>query len=72
MSAVILTLPHAHSLRPTCCAPDQRGLALWLARRRLRLMLARELLGAPDSALQDAGWTRAALRQEIAKPMWRG
>ena len=39
MSADILTLPHARSLRPTCCAPDQRGLALWLARRRLRLML---------------------------------
>lgn len=53
--------------RPTCVAA-QTG---WLRRWRLRRTLARELLPQPDSVLADAGWTRAALRAEVAKPIWR-
>lgn len=41
------------------------------ARHELRRALRNELLFADETVLEDAGWTRAALREEIAKPFWR-
>lgn len=43
---------------------------LW-QRHKMRRMLARELLYAPEAVLMDAGWSRAAVERELAKPIWR-
>ena len=43
----------------------------WRARRQLRRDL-RQIRYAPEETLRDAGWSRAELVQEIAKPRWRG
>ena len=42
----------------------------WRARRQLRRAL-RQIRYAPEETLRDAGWSRADLLQEIAKPRWR-
>ena len=72
MSAEVMVLSaHRKSLSPAPAPQGQRWPQRWFARRRLRKLLQRELLCAPDCVLIDAGWTRSEVRQEIAKPMWR-
>ncbi|MBT8155541.1 hypothetical protein KMP13_17045 [Epibacterium ulvae] len=61
--------PFPQSTTPVC--PQAHGLALYIQRIQYRRMLARDLLHAPDSALQDAGLTRADVLRETAKPFWR-
>ncbi len=69
--AQVIAFPRPFTQSSTPARPQARGLALYLQRIRYRHMLARDLLHAPDSALQDAGFSRADVAHEIAKPFWQ-
>ncbi len=69
--------PEAEAARSPAAPPGPLGrvrqvVILWRQRLTLRRSLERELLSAPAGALRDAGWDRASLRRELAKPFWRG
>lgn len=61
---------YAPILRTDFTSPAQRMLAMVLAWQQ-RYELRRHLLEMDDRLLEDIGMSRAAAKQEAAKPFWR-